>query len=198
MKKVGVISLQGAISEHKEILNKSFEKLGLKGDVILIRKKEDLERVYGVIIPGGESTTISRLIKKFDLHELLVKRAEEEDMPVMGTCAGLILLARHGDESVISKGVEPLGILDIKVQRNAFGRQKESFQIPLKIKGLDKPFLGVFIRAPLIEKAYGRCEIYSTLKDGTIVMVREKNRLGLSFHPELTEDTRLHEMFLMM
>ncbi|HID72285.1 MAG TPA: pyridoxal 5'-phosphate synthase glutaminase subunit PdxT [Thermoplasmata archaeon] len=198
MKKVGVISLQGAISEHKEILNKSFEKLGLKGDVILIRKKEDLERVYGVIIPGGESTTISRLIKKFDLHELLVKRAEEEDMPVMGTCAGLILLARYGDESVISKGVEPLGILDIKVQRNAFGRQKESFQIPLKIKGLDKPFLGVFIRAPLIEKAYGRCEIYSTLKDGTIVMVREKNRLGLSFHPELTEDTRLHEMFLMM
>lgn len=198
MKKVGVISLQGAISEHKDILERSFESLGIKGEVFLIRSRRELKEVYGVIIPGGESTTISRLIRNFELREPLLRRAEEEDMPIMGTCAGLIILARYGDETVLEKGVLPLRLMNMKIVRNAFGSQRESFQAPLEIQGFGEPYPGVFIRAPLIEKVFGACEVLSTLEGKAIVMVREGNRLGLSFHPELTEDTRIHEMFLRM
>jgi len=196
MKKVGVISLQGAISEHKDILERSFGNLGIRGEATLIRSKEELEEVYGVIIPGGESTTISRLISNFRLRDTILRRAEEEDMPVMGTCAGLIILAKYGDESILGKRVEPLFLMDMKVNRNAFGSQRESFQAPLKIEGLGEPYPGVFIRAPVIEQVQGACRVLSRLEDGTMVMARERNRLGLSFHPELTEDTRVHEMFL--
>ena len=198
MKKVGVISLQGAISEHQDILGRSFSSLGIKGKAVLIRTKEQLEEVYGVIIPGGESTTISRLISNFELRDTILRRAEEEDMPVMGTCAGMIILAKHGDQSVLGKRVEPLFLMDMKVDRNAFGSQRESFQAPLKIDGLDEPYPGVFIRAPVIEEVKGDCRVLSRLEDGTMVMARERNRLGLSFHPELTDDTRVHEMFLEM
>jgi len=117
-------------------------------------------------------------------------------MPVMGTCAGLIILAKYGDESILGKRVEPLFLMDMKVNRNAFGSQRESFQAPLKIEGLGEPYPGVFIRAPVIEQVQGACRVLSRLEDGTMVMARERNRLGLSFHPELTEDTRVHEMFL--
>ncbi len=196
MKKVGVISLQGAISEHKDILQRSFSSLGIKGEAVLIRTEEQLEEVYGVIIPGGESTTISRLISDFRFRDTILRRAEEEDMPVMGTCAGMIILAKHGDESVLGKQVEPLFLMDMKVDRNAFGSQRESFQAPLDIEGFDEPYPGVFIRAPVIKEVKGACKVLSRLEDGTRVMARERNRLGLSFHPELTDDTRVHEMFL--
>lgn len=192
----GVISVQGAAPEHVHALQDAMAGLGLHGEVIAVRRPEQLASVSCVVIPGGESTTISKLLLRLGLYDPMV-RMGEEGVPILGTCAGCVLLAREGDDEVERTGTALLGLMDMKVDRNAFGRQRESFEAPLDIKGMNAPFPGVFIRGPIIERTWGRCEALSTYQ-GRIVMARQDNMLATSFHPELSRDSRLHEMLLRM
>jgi 5'-phosphate synthase pdxT subunit len=194
--KIGVVAFQGAVSEHITILSKTFSKLKIQGSIIEVRKKEDLKDLSGLIIPGGESTTISKLIKKSDMKSEIQKKAEE-GMPIFGTCAGCILLAKEGDEEVKKSKTELLNLMDMKITRNAFGRQKESFETQIQIAGLEEPYKAVFIRAPAILDAWGETKILSKYQD-KIIMARQNNLLAASFHPELTNDIRVHELFLKM
>ena len=184
--KIGVLASQGAFAEHIAIL----EKLGVEASAV--RLPEELEGLDGLIIPGGESTTISKLMAHYKLTDALRDRAKK-GFPIWGTCAGMIMLA----DKLPGSKVEPLGLMSIDVQRNAFGRQKESFETELSIPALGKkPFPAVFIRAPAIEKAHGDAEVLATLDDGTIVAARQGKLLASAFHPELTDDTRFHQYFL--
>lgn len=193
--RIAVVGVQGAVEEHVTITKKAMRKLGIEGEVVATRKKGIVERSDGVIIPGGESTTISRLIWKDSIANEIVEKAEE-GKPIMGTCAGLILLAKHGDEQVEKTRTKLLGLLDVWVKRNAFGRQRESFEVILDVKRIGK-FPAVFIRAPAITKVEKGVEVLARFED-YIVAVQQDNILGLSFHPELTDDTRIHEYFLKM
>jgi 5'-phosphate synthase pdxT subunit len=194
--KVGVVALQGAVSEHIDAVKRAFLEMDLEGEVGIVKSKSDLESCQGVIIPGGESTTISRLLSSTGLSRMIRKLAEE-GIPIMGTCTGCILLAKEGDEEVEKTQTELLGLMDMKVVRNAFGRQRESFEIQLEIDGLGKQYRGVFIRAPAIVKVWGECKALARL-EGKIVCAKQKNLLACAFHPELTEDTRIHEILLDM
>jgi 5'-phosphate synthase pdxT subunit len=149
-----------------------------------------------VIIPGGESTTIAKLLWRFGLHQRLVEMART-GLPIMGTCAGLVLLAKEGDDQVQKTETKLLGLMDMAVDRNAFGRQRESFEAELVIDGLDSPFPAVFIRAPVITRTWGECAVASRYNE-SIVMARQGNLMALSFHPELSRDTRIHEMLISM
>lgn len=193
---IGVIALQGAISEHIEALKRALLELKIEGKVLPIRRKKDLETVNGLIIPGGESTTISKLLDISGISGIIKEKAEE-GMPIMGTCAGCILLAREGDEEVEDSETKLLGLMDMKVTRNAFGRQKESFEITLDIKGFENPYKAVFIRAPAIEKVWGKCKALASFDD-YIVLARQENLLACAFHPELTHDIRIHRLLLKM
>lgn len=184
---ISVIGVQGAVSEHIEATKKAMEKLGFNGEVRWVKDRHALESSDAAIIPGGESTTISRLIEKGGLLPAL------ETMPIFGTCAGMVLLASEGDSQVKQTGQTLLKRMDFQVDRNAFGRQRESFQAGIQIFG--KPFEAVFIRAPAARKVFGKAKAVATY-DGRIVAVEQGNCLALSFHPELTGDTRLHEHFL--
>jgi len=191
---VGVVAVQGAVSEHLEIVERAMRECGLSGGAVAVRRLKDLETVSALIIPGGESTTISKLLQKFELFDEIVRRGKE-GMPIMGTCAGCILLAKEGDEEVEITGTRLLALMDMKVNRNAFGRQRESFEADLQIEGLGAPFRGVFIRAPAIVRTWGDCKPLSSIGD-VIVMARQGPLIALAFHPELSDDTRIHEMFL--
>lgn len=186
--KVGIIAFQGAVEEHRVAVERTMEKLGKKGKVFLIREK--FGDIDALIIPGGESTTILHLMKKTKIFDDIKKIADE--IPIMGTCAGCILLAKK-----VINGVESLEIMDMEVERNAFGRQKESFECPLSIEGFDEPFPAVFIRAPIIKRVWGDCKALAKIGEG-IVMARQKNKIALAFHPELTDDLRIHQYFLEM
>jgi 5'-phosphate synthase pdxT subunit len=194
--KAGVIAVQGAAPEHVRALESAMAELGRKGSVITVRRPQELEQVSCVVIPGGESTTISKLLLRSGLHDLIVRRAEE-GMPVLGTCAGCVLLAKEGDDEVERTGTKLLGLMDMAVDRNAFGRQRESFEAPLEIKGLSGPFPGVFIRGPVITRVWGSCEVLSRYGD-RIIMARQENMLAMSFHPELSGDRRIHRALLEM
>ena len=184
--RIGVLAMQGAFAEHITMLRK------LKVEALPVRLPSELEGVDGLVIPGGESTSISNLITTYKLAGE-VRRLAKEGLPVFGTCAGMILLAREISDS----DVEPLGLMDITVRRNAFGRQKDSFEEELAIPVLgEKPFLGIFIRAPLIEQVNGKTEVLTKLGDGTIVAARQGKLLAAAFHPELTDDLRFHQYFL--
>ena len=183
--KIGVLSLQGDVREHLNILN----KIGVEG--VRVRTRDELEKVSGLIIPGGESTTIGKLLKRFNLLDIIREKIEK-GLPVFGTCAGFIVLAKEIEPET---GQPRIGVLNVKIRRNAFGRQIDSHEVDLEIKGFDKPFHAVFIRAPIVEKVGENVEILSRTDRG-VVFVRQKNILGASFHPELTEDTRIHEMFI--
>jgi 5'-phosphate synthase pdxT subunit len=186
--KIGILALQGAFIEHAHVL----DKLGVESKEV--RKPDELKGLDGLIIPGGESTTMLNLANNYDLIEPLCKLGLE-GFPIMGTCAGIILLAK----TITNSEIKTLRLMDITVRRNAFGRQPDSFETDLAIKALgDKPFHSVFIRAPLIEEASDNVEILGKLDNGTIVAVRQNNLLGMSFHPELTDDFRMHEYFLKM
>lgn len=191
--RVAVVGVQGDVEEHVEITRKAMERLGIEGEVVATRKHGVVSKSDAVILPGGESTTISKLIWGDRIAEEILKLAEE-GKPVMGTCAGLIVLAKHGDEQVEKTRTKLLGLLDIKVRRNAFGRQRESFEAVLDIRGIGR-FNAVFIRAPAVEWAGEGVEVLARFED-RIVAVRQKNVVGLAFHPELTDDTRIHEFFL--
>lgn len=183
---VGVLSLQGDFLEHIQTLNK------LNVETKEIRLPQDLAFIDALILPGGESTTIAYLIDIFKLREPLVKEIKS-GMPIWGTCAGMILLAKKLKQN----RPLPLGVMDIEVNRNAFGRQLDSFEAKLIMPFLgNKPLHATFIRAPLITKVGSEAEIISSLPDGTIVAAKQKNMLATSFHPELTNDLRFHEYFL--
>ena len=188
--RIGVLALQGDFVEHIEMLKRA----GVAG--IEVRLPRDLVEIDGLIIPGGESTSIGKLAVLYDLIEPIRKLAETQ--PVWGTCAGAIFLSKdvHHQQPV-------LGLMDIVVRRNAFGRQLDSFEIDLDVPALaagvgdePRPFHAIFIRAPLIEGVSADAEVLATLPDGRIVAVRERNLLATSFHPELTGDDRFHRYFL--
>lgn len=184
---VGILALQGDFAEHAHMLRR------LGHTPIEARLPQHLDALDALILPGGESTTFGRLAMRWGLLEPL-RAFVHSGKPVWGTCAGLIFLAKTVDHPQPT-----LGVLDVVVKRNAFGRQIDSFVTPLDIRGLpDGPFPGVFIRAPLIESAAPDVEVLSVLEDGAIVAVGWNNVLGTCFHPELTDDPRVHAWFLDM
>ncbi|MBB6694468.1 pyridoxal 5'-phosphate synthase glutaminase subunit PdxT [Cohnella xylanilytica] len=186
MMNIGVLALQGAVAEH-------IRSIGLAGGTgVAVKRTEQLAEIDGLIIPGGESTTIGKLMRKYDFIDA-IRDFSAQGKPVFGTCAGLIVLADklEGDE-------EPhLRLMDMTVARNAFGRQRESFETDLDVKGIDTPLRAVFIRAPLIKEVGPEVDVLSTYK-GEIVTARQGNLLASSYHPELTDDYRLHSYFLDM
>lgn len=186
MATIGVLALQGDFREHREAV----ERLG--GTAAEVRLPTDLESLDGLIIPGGESTAIVRLMRTSGLLEPLRKLAGG-GFPMWGTCAGMILLAKHLDPT----GVPSLEAMDITVRRNAFGRQAHSFEVDLRVPVLgDPPFHAIFIRAPVIEAVGPEVEVLARLADGTPVAARQDRLLATAFHPELTPDSRFHRFFL--
>ncbi|WP_195745661.1 pyridoxal 5'-phosphate synthase glutaminase subunit PdxT [Clostridium botulinum] len=184
--KVGVLDLQGSVAEHMKILEK-IENV----DPVRVKYKEDLDNIQGIILPGGESTTLGKLLKDFNIYDTL-KEKIEEGLPVWGTCAGMILLAKdiQGQKESYFK------VIDIKVKRNAYGSQLNSFSIEEMLEYIDKePIELVFIRAPYITTVGSNVTILKRVRKN-IVAAKEKNVLVTSFHPELTEDTRFHKYFI--
>jgi len=188
--KIGVIALQGNVEEHVEAMARIFD-----GEVVKIKHSGIVPFCDAIIIPGGESTTLCRLAWSEGIAQEIIERSKK-GMPILGTCAGLILLAKKGDDEVQKTGQKLLGLMDTRVDRNAFGRQRESFEAALEMPFLGKkPFNAVFIRAPAIVSAGKGVEVLATL-DNFIVAARQGNVLALAFHPELTGDSRIHEYFL--
>jgi pyridoxal 5'-phosphate synthase pdxT subunit len=186
MVKIGVLALQGAVREHI----KAVESCGV--EAVEIKHKEELKDVDGLILPGGESTTMRRLIDKYDFMDAL-KEFADEGKPMFGTCAGLILLAKN----LVGYDNPHIGVMDVTVERNSFGRQRESFEADLNIKDVAQVFPAVFIRAPHIVDVGENVEILCK-HDDRIVVAREGQFLGCSFHPELTEDYRFTSYFVDM
>ncbi|MGI8825439.1 MAG: pyridoxal 5'-phosphate synthase glutaminase subunit PdxT [Chloroflexota bacterium] len=187
---MGVLALQGDVAEHRSML-------ALCGaDPVDVKRPEQLDEIDGLVIPGGESTTIGKLLYRFGLLEPLNRRVRE-GFPVYGTCAGMILLARQVQDAGVDQPI--IGAMDISVRRNAFGRQRESFETDLDVPALgSEPLHAVFIRAPVIEEAGDKVDILASLPDGRSVVARQGSMLVSSFHPELTGDTRMHRYFLDM
>ena len=185
--KIGVLALQGAFIEHIQILR----RLGV--EAVEVRLPQDLAGLDGLIIPGGESTTIGKLADTYQLTGPLRDFAAAK--PVWGTCAGMIFMAKS-----IGRSQPLLGLMNIEVERNAFGRQVDSFITPIEVDGLNGggPFTAVFIRGPRLVAAHGNARVIARLADGTPVAAEEGRWLATSFHPELTDDTRLHEYFVEM
>ncbi len=187
LKTIGILDVQGAVKEHAL----SVEACGAK--TVLVKHKDELAAVDALVLPGGESTTIGKLIRAYGLYEPLQNRIAS-GMPVFGTCAGMIMLAKRISEQDDAH----LGTMDITVNRNSFGRQRESFEADLAIEGLSGGlFPAVFIRAPQVQDAGQGVSVLATYQD-RIVAVREGNMLATSFHPELTDDFRLHQYFIDM
>lgn len=190
MHKIGVLALQGDVSEHVN----SLQRLIPGGsEVVEVRKPGQMESCSALVLPGGESTTIVRQLNSSGLAGELVAAADL-GKPILATCAGLVLISKEieGDTHV-----QPLGLMDIKVSRNAFGPQRESFEADLDVEGMGRPYRAVFIRAPAVSEVGKDVQVLA--KVGKMaVAVREKNLLGLAFHPELTDDMRFHQMFLNM
>jgi 5'-phosphate synthase pdxT subunit len=200
---IGVLALQGDVREHRAML----ERAG--AETLAVRRPEEVARVDGIVIPGGESTTISKLARTFGVLDPL-REALHAGLPGFGTCAGMIMLAEHIEAGIA--GQETFGGLDVVVRRNAFGRQVDSFEADLEVTGFDSPFHAMFIRAPWVEKVGQAVEVVarvsvvhhderpSTAADavGRIVAVRQASLLATSFHPEITGDPRIHAMFVDM
>jgi len=189
--KIGVLALQGDFAEHITML----QRIGV--GAIEVRLANQLDQIDGLIIPGGESTTIGKLAVDFGMMEPLKDFGRQKAL--WGTCAGAIFISKD------ARRQQPLlGLMDITVERNAFGRQVDSFEVDLNVPALkqvdtsDKPYHAVFIRAPLIEAVHGNAQILSKLDDGRIVAARQNHWLATSFHPELTDDDRFHRLFIQM
>jgi len=187
--RIGVLALQGDVSEHILALQRSAPDL----EVVAARRLGQIEKCQALVIPGGESTTIRRQMDGSGITRELVAAARS-GMPVMATCAGMVLISKE----IVGEGrFRPLELMDIAVSRNAFGPQRESFEADLDFKGLDRPYRAVFIRAPLIVGADQGVEVLARLEQGAVA-ARQKNLLALAFHPELTDDSRIHRIFLDM
>ena len=183
--RIGVLAIQGAVAEHMYALSQ------LHVEAVPVRLPADLDGLDGLILPGGESTTISKLLKEYHLTEALQQRIAE-GFPLFGTCSGLILLAKK----ITNHGVGSLCVLDIEVERNGFGRQVDSFETELSVpKFKDSSFHGIFIRAPVITNVEPGVEVLSRL-NGNVVAVQQGRNIACSFHPELTDDLRFHRYFI--
>lgn len=186
--KIGVLALQGDFREHVEMLR------ALGADACEVRLPEELEGLDGLIIPGGESTTIGKLAVEYGLIEP-IRAFAASGKPLWGTCAGMIVLAKD-----VGMRQPLVGVMDVKVKRNAFGRQVDSFETELDVPAINngdkKPFHAIFIRAPMMESVGKGVDVLAKLEDGTIVAARQGNLLATSFHPELTHDARFHKYFL--
>ncbi len=186
--KIGVLAVQGAFAEHIEVLR----GIGVEG--VPARLPRDLEDISGLILPGGESTAMRKLIERWGLRAPIA-RLLDQGVPVMGTCAGMILLSRQivdGDEPVFP-------VLDVDIKRNAFGRQLESFETDIDVPLLgERPVHAVFIRAPVVERVGPSVEVLARLEDGRVVAVRERNVIATAFHPELAGETRFHRLLVPM
>ena len=182
---IGVVAIQGAVSEHVTALEKSSKDLDCK--IVTIKRKGIVPHCNGLIIPGGESTTISRILHFEGIDKEIL---ENKEMPVMGTCAGLIIMSNYKNESV-----EGLGLIDMQVKRNAFGRQAESFQVPLNVTVFNSSFDGIFIRAPAITQVGDATEVLARVENYGVA-AQQGNKLALAFHPELGNDLRFHQHFL--
>jgi len=184
--KIGVLALQGAFAAHGRVLRAA------GAEPREVRGPEDLDHVDALVMPGGESTTMSMLLTTSSLREPVRDRIND-GMPVFGTCAGLILLAEGVHDGRADQ--VGFGVLDVDVRRNGFGRQVDSFEADLEVAGFDAPFHGVFIRAPVVERAGKDVEVVASY-DGHPVLVRQGKLLAASFHPELSNDDRIHRLFL--
>ena len=186
MPRVGVLAIQGDFLEHQRVLR------GLGVDAPEIRLPHELDEVDGLIIPGGESTTIAQLIDIYGFRPVLQQKVAA-GMPVWGTCAGMIVLASR----LTDRRPEPLGLMDIVVTRNAFGRQVDSFETDIEVTGLSgPPYHAVFIRAPVVEETGEGVVTLASIADGRPVAVRQDRLFATAFHPELTDDPRVHELFV--
>jgi len=184
--KVGVLALQGAVREHLRMIEMTGH------EAIPVKKVDQLTDLDGLIIPGGESTTIGKLIKQYNFTGA-IQEFSKAQKPLFGTCAGLIIIAKEINQTT----EHHLSLMDIKVERNAFGRQKESFEADIQIKGVADNFPSVFIRAPYIMETGDQVEILAVYQD-KIVAARQGHLLGAAFHPELTDDHRMHQYFIEM
>ncbi len=186
--KIGVLALHGAVIEHIEILR----KIGV--EPVTVRLPEDLNGLAGLILPGGESTTMRKLVARWNLREPIMALARS-GAPILGTCAGMIVVAKE-----IAGGDEPVfPLLDVTVERNAFGRQLDSFETELAMPIVgDRPVHAIFIRAPIIERVGPGVEVLATLPDRRVVAVRQRNVIAIAFHPELAGETRIHRLIATM
>ena len=193
---VGVLAIQGDVQENLLATKKALEELNLEGTVIDVKTAQDIENLDGLIIPGGESTTIGQL-SLVNSSLKVMKEKIEKGMPVLGICAGMILLSKTADDHVVGKTNQPLlDLLDVKLERNSFGRQRESFEADVSMDSINIPkFRGVFIRAPSVSDAGSDVQVLSKFNE-KIVAVKKGNIIGTSFHPELTRDISLHKYFV--
>ncbi len=192
--RIGVIAIQGNVSEHVDALRRALAERGEDADIVTIKHSGIVPTCNGLVLPGGESTTLGRLMVREGIADE-IRKASGHGVPILGTCAGLILLAKKGDVQVKKTNQHLLSLMDTKVNRNAFGRQRESFEAQLEVSVLDSPYNAVFIRAPAIVE-YGD-DVRVLARIGDLVVAAEKgNVLALAFHPELTDDMRLHQYFL--
>ena len=193
---IGVLALQGDVEENIKATTDALREINLKGKVISVRYPDEILKVDGMIIPGGESTVMGLLLSiKNGLLDSITKVLQNR-LPIMGTCAGMIVLAKKSYDKVVgNKKQLLLGALDIEIERNSFGRQYDSFESTLEISGIGNDFKGIFIRAPTVISTGSRVQILSKF-DGKIVAVQQENIIGTSFHPELSGDNRMHRLFI--
>ena len=186
MEKIGVLALQGDFAEHVQMLKQ------LDVEPVEVRLPKHIEGISGLIIPGGESTTITKLMGLYDLTKAVKDKAASQ-MPIWGTCAGMIVVSQN----IIEAGLPPMGLIDLDVRRNAYGRQVDSFETDLSVPALgEEPFHAIFIRAPIIQRLGPEVEMLAQLPDGGPVAARQHRVMVTSFHPELTGDDRFHRYFL--
>ena len=193
---VGILAIQGDVQENINATKKAFTELGIDGKVTAVKTPEEITNIDGLILPGGESTTIGHLsLVNSSLKK--IKEKIEKGMPVLGICAGMIMLSKTADDRVVGKTNQPLlEFLDIKLERNSFGRQRDSFQANITMDSIKIPkFNGVFIRAPAVSETGSGIEVLSKFNE-KIVAVKKGNIIGTAFHPELTSDSSLHKYFL--
>ncbi|HEU5445620.1 MAG TPA: pyridoxal 5'-phosphate synthase glutaminase subunit PdxT [Nitrososphaeraceae archaeon] len=193
---IGVLALQGDVEENIKATTDALREINLKGKVISVRYPDEILKVDGLIIPGGESTVMGLLLSiKNGLLDSITKVLQNR-LPIMGTCAGMIVLAKKSYDKVVgNKKQLLLGALDIEIERNSFGRQYDSFESTLEISGIGNDFKGIFIRAPTVISTGSRVQVLSKF-DGKIVAVQQENIIGTSFHPELSGDNRMHRLFI--
>ena len=195
---IGVLGLQGDIEENIKATTNALKEMNLKGKVLSVRYPEEIMKIDGLIIPGGESTVMGLLIAiKNGLLDAITKILQE-GLPVMGTCAGMIVLSKKSYDKIVgNKRQLLLGVLDIEVERNSFGRQYDSFESKLNISGIGNDYKGIFIRAPTVISVGPQVQILSKF-DEKIVAVKQENIIGTSFHPELSGDYRMHRLFIQL
>lgn len=195
--KIGILSIQGDIEENASAVEKSLLELETEGQILLLKNASGIEDLHGIVIPGGESTVMGILLSLQKIHLNLLVRKISEGLPVLGTCAGLILMANKAQDKTLGETKQQLlQVLDVTVERNAFGRQCESFEADLEIPLLgQQPFKGVFIRGPVITEVGKNVQILARFEN-KIVAVRQDNIMATSFHPELANDNRFHKKFL--